>query len=293
MKPAHYLMLIALAALWGGSFLCLRVAAPQFGPLALIELRVAIAALLLAPLLGMRQGFEGIGKNRRSLAVIGLLNSAVPFSLFAFASLYVTAGFNSILNATSPLFGALIAMLWLRERHSIIQVAGLAIGFGGVIVLVWGKASFSSGNAGLAVPAGLSAAALYGFCANYAKKKLAGVSSLALATGSQTAAAVFLFPPALWQRPAAIPEWDGWLSLFILAACCTSLAYIIYFHLIAKIGPTRTITVTYLIPVFGMFWGALFLNEPITLNMAVGCAVILFGSGMALQRRRPVLEGGR
>ena len=281
MKARDVVELLVLAALWGGSFLFMRVAAPQFGPVLLIELRVGLAALALLPIVAVRGGLGEMRRHAGAILMVGVINSALPFSLFAFATLSLTAGFASVLNSTAPLFGALVAWLWLGDRLSGARIAGLVIGFGGVVVLVWGRASFKPGGSGLAVAAALVATLLYGIAANYAKKRLAGVDPLSIAAGSQVGAAIVLAPVAAWQWPHALPRPGAWSGVVALALGCTAIAYILYFRLIAHVGPAKAIAVTFLIPVFGILWGAVFLGESVTPRMLAGCAVILGGTSLA------------
>jgi drug/metabolite transporter (DMT)-like permease len=277
-KPLDLLELVALAAIWGASFLFMRLAAPEFGPLALTALRVAGAALFLLPLLAWRGGGGSLRTHWRPIVVVGLLNSALPFTLA------INAGLSAILNSTAPLWAAAIAALWLGERLTPSRVAGLAIGFAGVLFLAWDKASFRPGDhgvsAGTAIAACLLATLCYGFAANYTKRTLQGVSPIAVAAGSQSAAALALALPALWAWPAQAPSGGAWAALAVLALLCTGIAYLMYFRLIARLGPSRAISVTFLIPVFGVLWGALFLGEAISGAMLAGCAVILVGTAL-------------
>ena len=273
--------LLALGAIWGASFLFMRVAAPEFGAIPLIAARVGIAAIFLIGVLAQRGGLPHLYPNAARLTLLGAVNSAVPFSLFAYAVLSVTAGFASVLNATAPLFGALVAFVWLRDRPSPARVAGLIVGFAGVLILVWGRLSRAGGGGGMAVLAGLSAAVLYGISANYVKKRLSTVDPFVIATGSLIAATVLLIPFAVMYWPTAPPSRVSWVSAVLLGVICTGIAYILYFRLLGRIGPAKTLAVTYLIPAFGVFWGHLLLDEPITLSMVVGCAVILFGTTLA------------
>jgi drug/metabolite transporter (DMT)-like permease len=273
--------LIALAALWGGSFLFMRIAAPEFGALAMVEVRSFTAALFLLALLNHRGKSREMLAAWRGIAFVGFVNSAIPFTLFAYAMLAITAGFGSILNATSPLFGAVVAFLWLRERLPYARVVGLAIGFGGVALLVLGKPSFAAGGEGWAIACALLASLSYGIAPSFTKRNLAGVSALSIATGSQVAASIIVLPLALAAWPANPPSLAAWSAATALGILCTGIAYILYFRLIANVGPTRAISVTFLIPAFGMLWGALFLGEQVTLGMIAGCAVILFGTALA------------
>ncbi|CAJ0770214.1 MAG: DMT family transporter [Ralstonia sp.] len=281
MRRSDVLELLTLAALWGGSFLFMRVAAPSFGPVALIALRVAIASCFLVPILTLRGGMGALRTHWPHLLAVGVLNSAIPFCLFAYAELTLTAGFTSVLNAAAPLFAAIVAFTWLGERMSSLRVLGLAIGFMGVIVLVGGSSVIDAKQGGVAVAAALSATVLYGVASSYTKRFLTGVPPLAVATGSQLAAAIVLAPLAYWLWPAHTPTGSVWLHVIALGIACTGVAYILFFRLVAHVGPTRAVSVTFLIPVFGVLWGILFLGEQLTLNMVIGCAVILLGTSLS------------
>ena len=273
--------LLLLAMLWGGSFLFMRITAPEFGPMPMVEMRVAVAALFLLILLQHAGHVGEMRANWRGIAFVGIVNSVIPFTLFAFAILSMTAGVASILNATSPLFGALIAFAWLGERLPWQRVLGLAVGFAGVALLVGGKPSFEAGGDGWAIVMALAAALSYGIAPNFTKLRLTGVAPLAIATGSQIAAAIVVLPLAIASWPVEAPSLKAWGAAIALGVASTGFAYMLYFRLIANIGPTRAIAVTFLIPAFGMLWGALFLDEPITTKMIAGCVVILFGTALA------------
>ena len=284
MKPFDIAELLALAAIWGASFLFMRIGAGEFGAVPLAALRIAGGALLLLPLVAARGQRSELRRHWRAIAVVGLLNSAVPYVLFALAALAINAGLSSILNATAPLWGALVAWLWLSDRLTPARVLGLVIGFAGVIWLAWDKASFRPGEHGVsaatAIGACLLATLCYGVSANFTKRKLSGVPPLAVAAGSQLAAALMLALPALWLWPATWPGAAAWWSMAGLAFICTGLALLMFFRLIARLGAARAITVTFLIPVFGVLWGALFLGEAVTPTMGAGCAVILLGTAL-------------
>lgn len=285
MKAADGLELVTLAAIWGASFLFMRMGAAEFGPVALAFVRVAGAAAFLLPLLAWRGQLGALRAHWKPILLVGITNSAVPFVCFGLAVLAITGGLSSIFNATTPLFGALIAWLWLKDRLTASRALGLAIGFAGVVWLAWDKASIKAGEAGvssaLAIAACLLATLLYGFSANFTKRYLQGVPSLALATGSQLSATLFLALPAIGLWPARTPGVASWMAVALLAIVCTGVAYVLYFRLIAKLGPSNAIAVTYLIPAFAVLWGAVFLGEPITVAMVIGCAIILLGTSLA------------
>lgn len=280
-KPRDLIDLFLLAALWGGSFLLIRIAAPAFGAFALMELRVGLAALVLLPILLVQRGGGWLLARWRALLVVGFFACALPFVLYGWAMLSVTASFASIVNATTPLFTALVAWLWLRDRLSAVALAGMLVGVLGVVVLVWEQASFKPGGSGWAVLACLGATLSYGIAAALTKRYLSGVPPMVTATGSQLFAALILLAPAALSWPAHQPGAPVWGAVLALAVLCSGLAYVLFFRLMASVGPARTVTVTFLIPAFGMLWGALVLGEAITTRMLAGCAVILLGTGLA------------
>lgn len=287
--------LLLLAALWGGSFLFMRLSAPDFGPVAMAALRVAGAALFLLPLLARRGQVALLWRYARPLLVVGTFNSALPFALFGFAALHLTGGLSAIFNAATPLFGAAIAWLWLHQRLAGWKLAGLLLGFAGVAALALAKAASLSAagtaTAGAAAPglggpdwaiaACLLAPLMYGFSANYARQALSGVPPLVVATGSQFYAAVVLALPAAWLWPQAAPSAAAWLALIAMAVLCTGVAYILYFRLIAQAGAGYAMAVTYLVPAFAVLWGALVMAEAVTPTMLAGCAVIMVGTALA------------
>ena len=287
MKPRDIADLLLLAALWGGSFPFMRVAVPEFGPLALIAVRVGVAATLLLPMWALSRPRIPWVRHAWPLLWVGLFNSALPFTLFAYATLTVTAGFAAILNATAPLWGAVIAHYWLRERLTPWRVLGLALGLAGVGALVWGKTSFAAGGSGWAIVAAIAATLSYGWAACYARRALSGVDALTVATGSQLGAALVLAPLAVWTWPASSPSTTAWVSVIVLGVACTALAYILYFRLIANVGAARAIAVTFLVPLFAVAWGGLWLGEALTARMVVGGVVVLAGTALAVGLIRP------
>lgn len=277
--------LTLLAALWGASFIFMRLGAAEFGPVALSALRVAGAALCLLPLVRLRDDWSALRRHAGPIAVVGLFNSALPFVFAAAATLVLGGGLAAVFNASSPLWGAAIAWFWLGERLSGMRMLGLALGFAGVVGLAAAKSGLAPAGQGgvvlLASASALAAALCYGFAVHYARRRLGDVAPMALAAGSQLAAALLLALPALWWWPAQPPSTQAWLALAALAVLCTALAYILYFRLIARAGASKAIAVTFLIPVFAMTWGALFLGERIDAAMLAGCVVILLGTALA------------
>jgi drug/metabolite transporter (DMT)-like permease len=275
MKKAFFLEFFALAAIWGSSFLFMRLASVEFGIFATAAMRVMIASTVMLPVL-IYSGHWGAFKQRaKPILFVGLLNSGIPFALFAYAVLSITTGLSSILNATVPLFGALVAWLWLKDKPSASRIVGLVVGFVGVTLLGGEGASFKPGGTGWAVLACLAATFCYALAASFTKKYLMGVPPIATATGSQLGAALGLILPALWFWPSKVPSSQAWGAVTVLAVLCTAVAYVLYFRLIETAGPSRALTVTFMIPVFALIYGALFLNEVFTPWMILcGCIVV-------------------
>lgn len=281
MKPRDLLDLTLLAALWGGSFLFMRYAVPDFGVVPLIWLRVALASICLLPLLLLKRQFGALRRQAGALTVMSLFNSGLPFLLIAWATLSITAGLASIMNAMTPVFTALIGALWHGDRLDGRRSLGLLLGLAGVALLAADKADFRPGGSGWAIVAMLLATACYGFAANHTRRYLQGVPALVNATGTQLVSALVLLPPALWSWPERMPGLGPWLAALVLGVACSALAYLLFFRLIARVGASRAVTVTFLVPVFGTLWGALFLGEPVTASMLAGGAVVLLGTGLA------------
>jgi drug/metabolite transporter (DMT)-like permease len=285
MKARDVRELLLLGALWGASFLFMRLGAADFGPLALVFVRVGGAAAVLLPLLIWRGQGAALKQHWRAIAVVGVLNSALPFVGFTVAALVLGAALMAVFNATAPIWGALVAWMWLGEKPAASRMLGLAIGIAGVVGLSWGKADFKPGEHGVSAAVGIAACLLatmlYGIAANFSRKKLAGVPPMAQAAGSQLSAAVVLLVPALWAWPAVNPSATAWLAVGALSLACTGLAYVLYFRLIAHAGAANAMSVTFLIPAFAIAWGWLFLGEKPTGTMLAGCAVILLGTALA------------
>ena len=273
--------LLLLASLWGGSFLFMRIAVPQFGPLPLMAVRCAIGAAILLPFLAWRGGLPGLAARPGALLVVGFLNSALPFVLFGYATLSLTAGMASVLNATTPLFAAVVAYFWLGDRPDRRRVIGLAIGFGGVLWLVSARGSVASSGGLLPVLAALGASVSYGVSASFTRRHLTGVSSLVLAAGSQLGAILVLLVPALLTWPSTPPDASAWLAALALGAACTGLAYMLFFRLMNRAGVATATSVTFLVPMFAVLWGGLFLGEQPSLAMLLGGVVILAGTALA------------
>ncbi|MFT4928756.1 MAG: drug/metabolite transporter (DMT)-like permease [Phenylobacterium sp.] len=289
MRLRDLIELITLAMIWGGSFVLMKIAAPEFGVTALVSIRLVLAALCLLPLLVYKQVIGQVLSNIKPILVVSVFNAVLPYCLLSFATLTFSGGYASIINATAPLWVALFGMIWLHSSITISALMGLVIGFLGVITMVLSNSGntelaaqmLNTDDFYLALAAGLAATASYGGLTVYAKQKLSHVSSLVTAGGSLAGAAVMLLPVGLYYWPEQQPSTEAWLAVLVLALLCTSFAIVLYFRLIANIGPSKTIAVTYLIPVFGMGFGALWLNEVVTMAMLFGCGLILTGVTLA------------
>jgi len=275
------LELTLLGAIWGCSFLFMRVAVPSFGPYALVEVRLLLGALVLLPFLWTARA-QFPARRWRWLVPIGLINSAIPFVLFAWAAQRAPAAIGAICNAMTVLFAALIAFLFFGEKIGLRRAIALLVGFTGVVVLATAKVSGLS--IGTAVIAGSLAALLYGLGVNLVKRHMAGLPPAASAGATLGSAALVMLPMAVTHWPEAPIPVSSWACAIALGVVCTGLAFLMFYRLIARIGPARASTVTYLVPMFGALFAWLFLGEPVTLAMLVAGALIL-GSVAASQKR--------
>lgn len=277
---------IVLAALWGASFLFARLGAAEFGPLPTAGLRVTVAALFLLPLLLARGLWPELKQHWPRIFLLGMMNSGIPFALYAFAVLSISTGLSSLLNATVPLFGAVVAWAWLKDRPHATKAIGLVIGFIGVVMLAWDKASFkadaSGVSSGLAVLACLGACLSYGISASFTKRYMSGRSSLVIAAGSQIGASIGLAVPTVLLWPAQTPGLSAWLAVLAIGVLCTGIAYVLYFRLIDRVGAAASLTVTFLIPVFAVIYGVLFLGESVGWWMLLCALIILCGTALSV-----------
>jgi drug/metabolite transporter (DMT)-like permease len=288
MRSADLIRLLTLAAIWGASFLFMRILAPVLGALWTAEVRVALAgAAMLVFMLASGRAMQ-FGSNWKHYLVVGTLNSALPFALFSYAALTLPAGYSAILNSLSPLWGALIGAIVFGEKLSARKIAGLLIGIAGVAFLVrLGPAQFTSQVLAAAL-AGVVAALSYAIAATYSKRKSSHIAAPLMATGSQAGAMLVLLPflPLSPIRGEVTPF--IMVNACVLALVCTAVAYFIYFRLIADLGATKALTVTFLIPLFALLWGALFLQETIDLNTLIGCALVVLATWLVMFQRSPV-----
>ena len=278
MSLANTLLLLALSAIWGSSFIFMRYLAPILGPIVTADMRVLIAGVAMAGFFALIRFKPEWRKNWKHFVVIGMVNSSIPFLLYSFAALYLPAALEAILNATAPLFGAIFSAIWLAERLSLRKIAGLVLGIGGVALVSSLSGLDRSPMGWLALAACILAPACYGLAGVYIRKRAASIKPLAMAGGSLLAGGLILLPLAfVFPPPGPVTLSVGAITV-AFALLCSAVAYIIYYRIIAQVGPTRALTVTFLVPVFAMLWGFLFLGERITPSMIGGAAIILAGT---------------
>ncbi|HEY1044529.1 MAG TPA: DMT family transporter [Telluria sp.] len=277
MNTANFLRLILLAAIWGGSFLFMRISAPVLGPAVLIEYRVAFAAVFLA-IVGYFLGRKlDLRAHWKHYLMLGFFNSALPFLLFAYAAATLSASVLSVLNATAPMFGALIGAAWGRQGISLRTALGLAMGTAGVALLVGFDDVSTRPGAGIAIAAGLAAAFCYSVASTYAKSAKS-VEPFANAHGSMWAATLLVIPALPFFPSPGEPTVGVMAAALALGILCSGIAYLLYFKLVADVGPTSALTVTFLNPVFGILWGALFLHEVVGWHTITGSAIVIAGT---------------
>jgi drug/metabolite transporter (DMT)-like permease len=285
LRPAQLAWLIALGAIWGSSFLFMKIAVPAMGPSVMMGGRIVIGAIALTIFGWFIRKSLPRGRQWKPAAVVGIFYTAIPLFMWGYASQTLSASLLSIINATAPLFGVVISALWLRERMSARGLAGLALGFAGVAVLVGGEGLGESDTPILAIGAAFLASLLYGAVANYSQRVRVS-DPYANVLGSLWIATLAMMPLMIAFPVRETPGAAAWGSVAVLGIVCTALAYVVYFRLIEQIGAAPTLTVTYLIPVFGVLWGVLFLDERIGIHHLAGAAMVLTGVGLVAKARR-------
>ncbi|MDF1811035.1 MAG: DMT family transporter [Verrucomicrobiales bacterium] len=280
MNSLDYVKWLLLSAIWGGSFLFMRIASPEFGPFVLIWLRVAIASLLLSPFLLRSRIRRELFENAGKMVVVGIFNAALPWCLLAFAILSLEAGFTSLLNAATPIFAAILGYLWLKDPLTRWQITGLVIGLAGVMILVSNRFSLQNNSSSLAILATLGATLSYGFISHFIKRNMSGISARAITIGNLIAATLFLTPLMIFHLPETAPGMKAIFCAVGLGVLSTAVAFVLLFDILAKAGATATTTVTFVIPVFGILFGSIFLHEEVTLRMMLGMAVAFTGAAL-------------
>jgi drug/metabolite transporter (DMT)-like permease len=273
--------LTLLGAIWGGSFLFMRIASADFGPFALVEVRLLLGALVLLPFL-WRARAQFTPRLWLHLTWISAINSAIPFVLFAWGAERAPAGIGAITNATAVMFAALVAFIFYGEEIGSRRAIGLLGGFVGVAVLASSK--FGGASVGPAALAGTGAAFLYGISVNVIRQHLQGIPAGAVAAATLTTASLLIMPMAIHTWPTNPIPSMSWASAVLLGVMCTGIAFTLYYRLISRVGGPRAATVTYLVPLFGVVWAWLILGEPLTAKMAVAGILILGGIALSQQR---------
>lgn len=273
--------LFLLAAIWGSSFLFMNLAIHDFGVWPLMLIRVGVAAAALWGVVWWQRKWDSLRQHWRAIAFVGIVNAAIPFSFYAYAAQYLPTGTLAVINAMTPLFGALIAKWWLDEKLSISRFVGLVIGFLGIVFLVYDKLFFADQQQSLAVLASIGATLSYGIAASFSTKYLKQADPIAVTTGSLSSATLCVLPFALWYWPATSISLSSWGSALTLALFCTSIAYVLFYRLIAAIGGARSVTVTFLVPPFGIIWGVVLLNEQFGINDLLSTSLVLLGTLLA------------
>ncbi len=285
MRPAQLAWLIALGAIWGSSFLFMKIAVPAFGPAMMMGGRIGIAAVVLTVFAWLLKKSLPRGRQWKPAIITGIFYAAIPLVLWGYAAQTLSVSLLSIINATAPLFGAALSLLWLRERTSAKGLVGLALGFVGVAVLVGGEEFRAGETPALAISAAFAASILYGGISLYNQSaKIADPYSNVL--GALWVATLMMLPLMVMFPLRETPGMAAWSSVAALGILCTAIAYVVYFRLIEQIGAAPTLTVTYLIPLFGVLWGVMFLDERIGVHHVAGAAMILAGIALVAKSRR-------
>lgn len=286
MKTSDFIRMLALSAIWGASFLFMRIAAPVLGTLPTAFFRTLLGAVsLVVMLLVLRTVWRWDAQTRGAMAV-GVINSAIPFSMYAYAAKHLPAGYSAILNATTPLMGAAVGALFFSEAFTVRKFAGVMLGMFGVAVLTQAGPVPVTHAVLMGAGACLIATFCYGLAGFFAKRWTSGLDAKQVALFSQVGASIALAPLFAFNLPAQLGGTHVWLAMAALGIVCTGFAYILYFRLIADIGPVKSLTVTFLIPLFGVLWGALFLSE--TLSWAHAAGGLLIAAALWLVLRTPL-----
>lgn len=292
MKIKHLILLILLSAIWGSSFIFMRILAPVFGAFGTAGLRLFIAGTVLLIVYKWSTYKINWKRDWKFLAIVGLLNSAIPFSLFSFAALHLPASISVVINTMTPMFGALFAALILNEMLTKQKAMGLLIGAVGVFIVSGSKSIPESPLALLSIFACIMATACYGFSGALIKKHAKEIESKALAGGSQFFAGLMLLPLVIYQGQSVHVTLNIALLMLVFAIVCSAVAYLIYFYLIKELGPTSALSVTFLMPVFGMVWGYLILNEQMHREMLIGAFIIILGTFLVVKPKKTVYKEG-
>ncbi|HJU39581.1 MAG TPA: DMT family transporter [Tahibacter sp.] len=276
--------LVILAMIWGGSFLFMRIAVPEFGAGFTAAGRLALAALALVAFAAVQGARLNFREHFKAYLWIGALSASVPFLLFAFTARYLPAGYSAVLNATVPLFAVLLGWYLTKKRPSLSKFVGVVVGLAGVVTIARFGTVTPTALTLLSFAAGLGAAMLYAVGAAEVRRLFAATDPVVVATGSQLGAAILLLPWLVADMPTALPALKPALALAGLGLVCTAVAFVMYFHILREAGPERGTTVTFMVPVFAQVWGALFLHEAVTWAVVIGLGLVLFAVALVFER---------
>ena len=274
MHIKDWITLILLAAVWGSAFMFIKIAAPDLGPVMLVTVRLYLAGLLFLPFLLQKKYLKLFKSHFNSIFILAIMNNALPFTMFAYASLGANSNMLAILNGTTALITTVLAYFWLKNKVSYLQAAGLLLGFLGILVLVNPANASTTFVSSIACLVG---AFCYSFCGCYIQRYASNLNAFVMIGWSMFFGALLITPFAFFNVPNSFPKTETILSLLWLGIISTGVAYLGYVRLIERIGAVRTSTVTYLIPAFGILWGSIFLDEQITLIISIGFILILLG----------------
>lgn len=289
MRPFNLAELIILGTIWGSSFLFMRIAVPEFGPFALILVRVAVATVFLLPIAILLKQHRGILTHWRVILFAAIANTALPFTLLSYSTLHLNAGIASVLNAMVPIFTPIVAFFWLRQGLSWMVVIGILSGFIGVYLIAQnGNAAGQTEIKLLPILTGVLASVSYAIAANFTVRYLTKIKPLTIAAGGQLFATIILLPFGLYFWPDSEVSTSSWLSAVMLGVLCTGIAFIIFYHLISQVGSSLAVLVTYITPLCGILLGYLFLNETIGLQSAIGGGFIVLGITLATKIYRKI-----
>lgn len=280
MSIVQLLALFLLGAIWGASFIFIRIAVEPFGPAFMMFVRVVFSALILVGYARLRGIQLNIRGHWRQFLILGFLGSALPFTLIAWSELTLTGSMAAILNSVTPLFTTLVAAAGLGERLTPFKLVGAILGIIGVAITVGGSPVTMDLEFILATLASLGAALSYAFGGVFAKRYFQGFNNLSMSSGQLIAAVFILAPVSAFDLPGQVPPPLAILALALLVLLCTAFAYQLYYYLIISAGPIKALTVTLLVPAFGVLWGGVLLNEPISSGMLIGLVIVLFSVGL-------------
>ena len=274
MENKYWILITILGAVWGSAFMFIKIATPELGPIALVNIRLAVAGLIFIPFLLQQRYLKHFRNNLKNILVLSVINTALPFSLFAYASLESSSNMLSILNGTTAIMAVVISTIWLKIKLNFFQIMGVFIGLFGIVVLANPDNVYISMKATIFC---LSAAFCYALSANYIQKFAYKTNTVVLIGWSLVIASVLLLPITFFNLPSQFPSNNVIFSILWLGVISTGVAFLGYVRLIEKVGAVKTATVAYFIPVFGVIWGYIFLGEPITLQILIGMILILIG----------------